>query len=255
MVSQLFSELLGNTQNKNMRTKNYKDIGEVLYVKNKRAKNITISIKPMKGVRVSVPQSVSFFKAEQFLKSNLDWLKENIKKIKELETKKYIIDGKSNIETKNHTIKILRHQSSEHKGISSNNIISIYIPQEIDITNQDTQKFIRETIEQVYRFEAKKYIPQRLFMLAQKHNFYYNKIKITSAKTKWGSCSSKDSINISLQVMKLPYHLIDYILLHELCHTVEKNHSANFWNLLETVYPNPKNERNELKKFGMFHYH
>jgi len=89
------------------------------------------------------------------------------------------------------------------------------------------------TEEEILRTHAKQYLPAEVQRLAQQHGFHYQQIKIKKSKTRWGSCSSKGIINLSLYLMLLPAHLIEYVLLHELCHTVEMNHSPAFWSLLD----------------------
>jgi hypothetical protein len=85
--------------------------------------------------------------------------------------------------------------------------------------------------------------------LADKHRFQYEKVFVKHVKSRWGSCSSTNNINLNLHLMRLPDRLIDYILLHELAHTVEKNHSKNFWQLLEKVCPGSKMLDKELNNY------
>ena len=72
---------------------------------------------------------------------------------------------------------------------------------------------------------------------------------IKNNKTRWGSCSHRNNINLSLHLMRLPEHLIDYIIAHELVHTVHKNHSNKFWKDLENVFPGAKAADRELKDY------
>ena len=98
--------------------------------------------------------------------------------------------------------------------------------------------------------EAKNYLPNRVNELASKHGLIYKKVKINNAKTRWGSCSGTNNINLTLQLMRLPNHLIDYVLLHELAHTKVKNHSVTFWNFLDTLTDNnAKKLDKELKTY------
>ena len=85
------------------------------------------------------------------------------------------------------------------------------------------------------RREARKYIPPTIERLAQANGLTYNTLRISSAHTRWGSCSGKNGISISLFVMLLPEHLREFIILHELCHTRHHNHSAAFHTLLNTL--------------------
>ena len=86
---------------------------------------------------------------------------------------------------------------------------------------------------EVLRTKAKAYLPKRLEELSQATGLKYNRLTIRSARTKWGCCTSRNNISLSLFLMTLPPHLIDYILIHELCHTVHHNHSAQFHALVD----------------------
>ena len=85
--------------------------------------------------------------------------------------------------------------------------------------------------------------------LAKKHNFKFKKVLIRNAKTRWGSCSKDNTINLSPHLMRLPNYLIDYVILHELVHTKIKNHSKEFWQLLGIVSGNAKKLDREVKDF------
>jgi len=85
------------------------------------------------------------------------------------------------------------------------------------------------------RKEACDYLPVRLNQLAVQFGFTYHRVRISQSRGRWGSCSSKKNINLSLYLMTLPLHLIDYVILHELCHTKEMNHGPSFWALLDEV--------------------
>ena len=95
-------------------------------------------------------------------------------------------------------------------------------------------------------------MPDRLKTLADRYKFTFTGVRIMNSKTCWGSCSTRKSINLSLSLMLLPWHLIDYVLLHELCHTVEMNHSDRFWKLLNEITENRALMlRQELKKYSV----
>lgn len=84
---------------------------------------------------------------------------------------------------------------------------------------------------------AKMYLPLRVSELAEKHYFHYTSVTCRHQQTRWGSCSYRNSINLNIELMRLPERLIDYIILHELTHTVHKHHQKAFWNHLEKVLP------------------
>jgi len=93
-------------------------------------------------------------------------------------------------------------------------------------------------------------LPSLLAQLAELHGFNYSKLTIRKSRSRWGSCSSKKSINLSIYLMLLPEHLIEYVLLHELCHTIEMNHSPAFWDLLNRCTGGKMLEcRREMRKY------
>jgi predicted metal-dependent hydrolase len=101
---------------------------------------------------------------------------------------------------------------------------------------------------------AKASLPLRLADLARAHGFTYMSVKTRKSKTRWGSCSSKKTISLSYYLLLLPSHLIDYVMLHELCHTVHMNHSPAFWALLDQhAGGNSKAFRKELKSYHIPH--
>lgn len=110
-----------------------------------------------------------------------------------------------------------------------------------------TQK--KDELPEIDRKVARKVLCRRIGELAQLHNFVYNRISIRKQKTRWGSCSSKDNINLNMNLLHLPPELMDYVLLHELVHTKVKNHSKDFWDELDTVVPNARIIDRKLKDY------
>jgi len=104
--------------------------------------------------------------------------------------------------------------------------------------------------ETALRRKAQSVLPDQLAELARLHGFKYSGVCIRKSRSRWGSCSSKGIINLSFYLMLLPGHLIEYVLLHELCHTVQMNHSPKFWALLNKCTQNKAQEfRREIRKF------
>lgn len=129
--------------------------------------------------------------------------------------------------------------------------IVVSYPIESHYTDPQVQSAIKKGIEQAWREEALHILPPLLDELARRCGFSYRSIGIRNAVSRWGSCSSRDDISLSLHLMRLPDHLIEYILLHELCHTVHKNHSPKFYALLDKVTSGRHAQlRRELKNFN-----
>ncbi len=95
---------------------------------------------------------------------------------------------------------------------------------------------------------AKRILPDRLEALAKKHGFNYNRIFLRDSSTRWGSCSSKKNINLSIKLALLPEHLMEYVILHELNHLKYPGHQKDFWNSLSILCgTNAKQLQKELK--------
>ncbi len=128
--------------------------------------------------------------------------------------------------------------------------LHIYMPQRSDLSLPENQLFIKKSITTVLRIEAKRMLPQKTASFAREHGLHYRGIKINSSKGRWGSCSAQKNINFSLFLMLLPERLINYVILHELAHTVEMNHGEKFWLLLDRLCDGKARELGrEVKKF------
>ena len=131
-------------------------------------------------------------------------------------------------------------------------VLHIACPVQTDFSDSRVQELLWKIVENALRHEAKRILPARVKSLAETHGFNYTQVKINNSHTHWGSCTAKKNINLSLSVMLLPTHLSDYILLHELCHTTEMNHSERFWSLMNKVTGGKVScYRNDLKKYRM----
>ncbi len=82
------------------------------------------------------------------------------------------------------------------------------------------------------------------------YNFSYKNVSVKNQKTRWGSCSKRGNLNFNYKIVHLPEALVDYLIVHELCHLKEFNHSRNFWNLVKQTIPDCKNLRAQLRKWG-----
>jgi len=95
---------------------------------------------------------------------------------------------------------------------------------------------------------AKRYLPERTYQLALRHDYKINKVTVRNQKTRWGSCSASGNLSFNFNLVQYRKDIIDYVILHELCHLNEMNHSPKFWKQVEKICPNYKVLRKELKK-------
>jgi predicted metal-dependent hydrolase len=103
-----------------------------------------------------------------------------------------------------------------------------------------------------YKAQATLVLFQRVVALATKYGFHYQKIRISSARTRWGSCSSKGTLSFTYRLVMAPPEVVDYVVVHELVHTKVKNHSKTFWNKVGEIMPEYKQHVAWLKKNGRF---
>lgn len=109
----------------------------------------------------------------------------------------------------------------------------------------------KQQVEQL-RSEAKATLPTRVAELAAKHGLKYGHVTIRAARTKWGSCTASGNISLSLYLMTLPEHLRDYVIIHELCHTIHHNHSARFHALVNRLTEGHERElAKELRQYAI----
>jgi predicted metal-dependent hydrolase len=201
----------------------YREIGEVRYVKNRRAKHLSIRINPLGEIRVTIPWSVSAKRAEAFLISRKSWIQAKLGEI---------------------------HQAAEQYRLPEENEVVTIRGKDIPISQQGKEQSGEEALWRILLEEARHYLPERVSYLARIHGFNYTGLKIRRMKSRWGSCTAQNSINLNSWLMMLPEHLSDYIILHELVHTRHRNHSRDFWDTLDQhLQGRSKELRKELRGY------
>lgn len=103
----------------------------------------------------------------------------------------------------------------------------------------------------IHRQTALEMVRKRLEYYNNIYNFAFNKIRVKSQQTCWGSCSRRKNLNFNFRLAFLPEHIVDYVVVHELCHLGEMNHSKNFWDLVAKTIPNHLNIRKELRQHSL----
>ncbi len=226
-------------------------IGNVRFRKNKRSKNVSISIRPENGVVVNFPYYVSYRFALNVVERKRSWILNHLPKIEEYKSKRTIFNETSTFNTRYRKLVVGKNTSSDIKTKITSESINITYPEHIEVNNSEFQDIIRTTIIKALRKEAKEFLPERTHILSEKYNFKFNKIFIKNNKTLWGSCSGKNNINLNLHLLRLPDHLIDYVIIHELCHTAQKNHGKHFWKLMDSILGDSKKNSKELRNYSI----
>ncbi len=205
-------------------------------------KTLTMTVDKTWELIVKAPIFVSKKKIEKFVLKNKTWVEEQKYKIVE-RIKKFNEWEKFYFFWEEYELKF----SWDYKEIYFDGM-NFYL-------SKDYKKEAQKFFEKFYKKEAKKYLKNRLDEIANKYNLEYNVLKITSAKTRWGSCTSKRNINFSFRLIMAPLKTIDYVIVHELAHLTHMNHSKDFWLevdiMMTWLFPwDYKIHKDWLKKFG-----
>jgi len=213
----------------------YPQIGEVQFVTGATAKHIRISLKPFGGIRVSVPQRASIRIAMAFVESKIDWILRAQSRIAVHESRYTLFTPDIDFSTQSRRVQLIPWKSCQFRSQLTKDALKIFYPPETDFQSEQAQEIIRGYIIATLRKEAKEYLPQRTEQLAEIHGFTYRGVTVKNVSSRWGSCSATNHINLNIHLVRLPQQLSDYVILHELTHTIHKNHSALFWQTLNTV--------------------
>ncbi len=182
----------------------------------------------------------------------IETLRPKLLKAKEKAKPKPLIDLNYRIDAEYFKLSLVSGNRERFLSHSELGEMRIICPPNADFNDAGLQEWLKKVIVEALRRNAKIVLPPRLYMLSMKHGLPYEQLKINSSKGRWGSCSAKKHINLSCYLMLLPSHLIDYVLLHELAHTKEMNHSEKFWALLDKLTDGKaKALRKELMQFNI----
>ena len=152
---------------------------------------------------------------------------------------------------KRHTLSVVPTQMVKKPSIKVvRERLIVYLPPGNSLEEPEVQQQVRDAVITILRREAKAYLPKQLATLASENGFRYDHIRFSHAGGRWGSCSSKGTISLNIALMKLPDELIRYVLIHELCHTREMNHSTRFWAEVGTFDPRYKLHKRQIAKYS-----
>lgn len=222
-----------------------KEFGEIKIRKNKLARSVKLSVGVDGSLRASIPYYSPEFAVRRLVNGNRDEIR---KMLATHNAKNSYQDG--GLIGKTHTLFLRKFSGEEIKISNEGNQILVQIPQELAFENPLVQSEIRKTVSKILRKQAKAYLPRRIDFLAEKYGFSFEKLRFSHTGTRWGSCSSSGTISLNIALMNLPHHLIDYVIIHELCHTRQMNHSSNFWQEVEKYCPDYKKYIQEIKQFS-----
>lgn len=217
------------------------EFGPIAIRRSKQARHIKLAISQRGEVRISMPPRAPLFLAKTILAESRHQLR---KHLSELLTNRVSLQHGDTI-GKSHTLRVTYGDSFSSRLVGTH--ITVTLPFGCDATRPAAQAHIKAAAIKALRVQAKAYLTRRLQALAIKHGFTYNAVRFSNAGTRWGSCSSSGTISLNIWLMQLPFELIDYVLVHELAHTVYMNHSVHFWHLVLRCMPDYQKHKRALK--------
>jgi predicted metal-dependent hydrolase len=216
------------------------EFGKITVRRSPKATHIRLRVAPDGTLRASMPMYAPVLLLKRLLKTSRDELRDMMQ---QAQPQTHFNDGQQ--VGKSHTI-IVRQATQLSTKVKGQHI-NVSLPNGKTLSDHDVVRSVRDGVIAALRLEAKSYLPKRLAFLAQQYGFSYVKVRFSHASGRWGSCSSAGTISLNIALMKLPFELIDYVLIHELAHTRHMNHSAEFWALVGEGDPHYARHRKLLK--------
>lgn len=218
------------------------EFGTITLRRSHLARGIKLKIDAQGQLIISMPRAVPQFFAKRLVNQSRQFIREHQARLNQ--TRATLNHG--DLIGKTHRLHISEGQSQGSR--LQDTTLYITLAPDTPADSNEAQNFIKQAALKALRAQAKAYLSRRLRALATTHDFHYTKLRFNTAGTRWGSCSSQRTINLNIWLMQLPFELIDYVLVHELCHTRHMNHSSEFWAEVEAILPNYRDLRRQLKQ-------
>jgi predicted metal-dependent hydrolase len=208
----------------------------VTLVRSSRRKSIAIQVKPDMSVTVTAPTLYPKFMINRLLEQKKDWIEERLQLLKA-----------RTVTADKNTYLYLGKPYKLEKRMQQKQLIEV--ADKIYIASP-SEKNVKTYLTSWYRQQARKIIVQRVYHYAEISGAKFRSINLTSAETRWGSCSSEKTLNFNWKLIMAPLEVIDYVICHELAHLTEMNHSRAFWETVRKMYPLYREYRTWLKRHG-----
>lgn len=206
-----------------------KDFGKIHFVVRRSARNITMRVKE-DGLHVTTPP----YRSITALLEAIAPFRERLRNVCS-EVKPKPFDLNFSIEAECFRLKLETSPLKNFTVSMRDETVVIACPAHADFTTDRVQTLVKNAVMRAMRKKAEEYLPPLVQYWSGLFDLPYNKVTISKARSRWGSCSSKRDISLSFYLMLLPAHLMDYVILHELAHTREMNHGPKFWELLNQL--------------------
>lgn len=225
--------------------------------KSERSKHISLKMMAPGFLELVLPSWEREHRGLKFIESKSNWVLKNFRKIQSRQTiiptyktgSQITLFGKKNIELKLIPSKTLRSNFRFHEPEIplTNSILELKVPEQSALLHQ---QFITSCLHKFYLQTAREYLTDRTEHFATLLNLNFNQIRLKDTKSRWGSCSAKKNLNYNYRIILAPKPIVDYLVIHEVCHLQHLDHSTNFWNLVASQDPSYREHQKWLKENG-----
>ena len=229
---------------------NFDGIGPVVLIRRRGIRRLSIRINREGRIRLTIPYPVSNSEALDFLTSRMDWVQAALEKMQRLRPPE-IVYGEGEIYIGEcYRAVAERHSRDKWTGRFEGSVFKIYLPAGAILEREEVQKKIRFYLLKLIKKDAEAWLLPRLKMFSEEYGLVYNSASIGNMRSRWGSCSAGNKIRLSLHLMRVPRELRDMVLLHELVHTLHKNHGPRFHAELARLCPGYKARSKKLNEYS-----
>ncbi|MDB4230042.1 M48 family metallopeptidase [Paracoccaceae bacterium] len=210
-----------------------------------RSKSVTIKIED-ENIKVIVPENLSDKRIEDLIKKRSTRIKQKIKIYNETvrpKPKEYVNGESFTYMGRNYRLKIILKKEKEVK--LKDGYLNTYINKTVSKNNME--ETVKKSLENWYQIKALEKLTEKTKRYASILGVTPKSVTVKEYKSRWGSCSSDGDISFNWRIIIAPHQIVDYIVVHELCHILEHNHSPKYWRHIKNVIPNHKECREWLK--------
>jgi predicted metal-dependent hydrolase len=225
------------------------EFGPITISQHHLARHIKIHVKPDGMIVLGVPMRMSIRRASSLIDDARETIRRLVLKNQSRANTHQWVNGATI--GSSHTLKLLVDSTikpSEPKSYIEGQKLIVWSHPDTD--PYVLKELIDDKAKKLLRTQAKAYLTRRLSFLAETMHCTFERIRFSNAGTRWGSCSSTGTISLNIWLMTVPKELIDYVLIHELSHTKQMNHSPAFWKIVEQFDPYYKDHRRNIKKYS-----
>lgn len=212
-----------------------------------RARRVTLKVEHPNQVIIYAPKKTPIELINKFVNDHQQWIQNQLERLK---ISHNLIESDNQIMIFGKKLsKISSNNKTQEQGVyTSNNTLIINYP------SSTSAKTIEKEVRLFLKKAARTYLYKQTPNLANIMGLTYNSLTLREQKSRWGSCSGKDNLNLNWRLVHYPPAVINYVIIHELAHLVHHDHSINFWNLVAKYDPEYKIHRKYLKKYGVTSY-